>query len=74
MNTSLHFRRIHKRVMNRVWADISNRTRDNIAHDVEGTHGDSKWFAKKVAEDATRLFEDPTYYDNLEFTFRHSRV
>jgi hypothetical protein len=69
----LHYWRIHARVARRLWTDISQRTRDAIAYDVEHTGEQFKWFASKVDADTQRLFEDASYYDNLEATFRYPR-
>jgi hypothetical protein len=75
MRKPLHYWRIHSRVCRRLWTDISERTRHIIASDSEHETEEYKWFEKKVAEDTQRLFEDPTYYDNAEFSFRvNSRV
>jgi hypothetical protein len=68
-----HYLRIHKKVMLRYWLDASDTHRDAIANDVAHTGDQFGYFEKKVALDAQRLFEDPSYYDNQEFTFRVPR-
>lgn len=65
-----HYWRIHKRVTLRVWQDTPAKVRDIIASDSAHETQESQWFAKKVDEDARRLFEDPGYYDNDLFTFK----
>ena len=69
----MHFWRIHNRVARRVLLDTPEHIRHIIANDAAHTTEEYKWFEKKVNEDTTRLFEDPDYYDNVEFTFRISR-
>jgi len=73
MIQSLHYRRIHAKVAKRLWTDLSVRQREDIANDVEHTGETFRWFDKKVAEDAQRLYEDPSYYDNLDATFRYPK-
>lgn len=65
-----HYWRIHNRVARRILLDCSERVRHIIAQDIAHESEEYKWFVKKVNEDATRLFEDPTYYDNTQFTFK----
>ena len=65
-----HFWRIHKRVALRVLSDSPERVRDIIARDEDGRTAEYRWFAKKVNTDATRLFENPDYWDNAKHTFR----
>lgn len=67
-----HYWRIHKRVSMRVWQDTPDRVRLIIAADASHETEEYKWFAKKVDEDTNRLFEDPAYYDNTQFSFRQS--
>ena len=67
---SKHYERIHARVARRLWAYLPLKTRDIIANDVSHATDEFKWFEAKVETDATRLYEDPSYYDNGEFTFR----
>ena len=74
MQKSKHYWRIHARVAKRLWADIPLRIRDIIANDVEHTSDEYQWFDTKVAMDAQRLYEDSSYYDNNEFTFRVPRT
>jgi len=65
-----HYWRIHARVARRILTDLPEPVRHVIAHDASHTSEDYKWFEKKVNEDAARLFQDETYYDNSAFTFR----
>ena len=71
---SKHYERIHARVAARLWKDIPIHLRDIIANDSDHLTDEFKWFADKTHADATRLYEDPTYYDNEEFTFRVPKV
>lgn len=65
-----HFWRIHQRVLRRVWQELPDITRDQIANDVLHDTELYKWFDAKVNSDALRLYEDEAYYDNQEWTFR----
>jgi hypothetical protein len=67
---SLHYLRIHAKVWRRLWSEIPNRMRDIIAADTEHRTEQYKWFESKVEDDARRLYEDPNYFDNAEYTFR----
>ncbi len=62
-----HFWRIHARVARRLLGDLSARVQDAIAIP---DSSEGEWFNTKVLADATRLYEDPAYYDNAEHTFR----
>jgi hypothetical protein len=68
-----HFWRIHKRVCRRVFFDLPDSVKDVIAADSTHESAEYKWFDKKVADDTQRLYEDPQYYDNEAFTFRHDK-
>ena len=70
---SAHFWRIHARVAKRAWADLPLKTRDIIAADAEHETPEYKWFEAKLVADVTRLYEDPSYYDNDPFTFGHNK-
>jgi hypothetical protein len=65
-----HFWRIHARVTRRVWSDLPMYVRDIIAADTAHETSEFQWFDKKVTEDATRLFEDSSYYDSSVESFR----
>jgi hypothetical protein len=43
---------------------------DIIASDALHLTQEYAWFETKVAQDATRIFEDSNYYDNDPLTFR----
>lgn len=68
-----HYWRIHAKVARRILTDTPERIRHVIAHDANHETEDYKWFAKKVTEDAERLFLDESYYDNAPDTFRIPR-
>jgi hypothetical protein len=68
-----HYWRIHARVARRVLSDLPEPIRHVIANDALHESEDFKWFEKKVTEDAVRLFEDPSYYDNSQDSFRYPR-
>lgn len=69
-NMSLHYQRIHGLVAQRLWTDLSDRLKFIITRDAEHLTEEYLWFEKKVALDATRLYEDPNWYGNAEYTFR----
>lgn len=71
---SEHYWRIHNRVARRILLDTPERVRYVIARDASHETPDYRWFEQRVNEDAKRLFEDPSYYDNQEFTFRVSKT
>ena len=68
-----HYWRIHAKVVRRALADIHPNLRDVITNDVDHETAVFKWFENKVADDTQRLFEDATYYDNQEYTFRYPK-
>lgn len=70
---SLHFWNIHKRVALRLWGDLPQGTRDAIASDSWHIGETYKWFESKVLADALRLYEDPEYWANDQWTFRVSK-
>ena len=69
-----HYWRIHSRVTRRLWTDLPIEVRETIASDVNHETEEFKWFAAKVEQDATFLFEDVNYYDNSEYSFRLSKT
>ena len=73
MEKSQHYWKIHAKMAKRLWSDLSVRQREIIASDVLHLTEDFKWFETKVAIDAERLFSDPSYYDNSEFSFRYPK-
>jgi len=69
-----HYWRIHNRVARRILLDTPEPVRHVIAHDADHVTPEYKWFEEKVNADAKRLFEDPSYYDNQEFSFRIAKT
>ena len=65
-----HYLRIHRRVCRRAWLELPSNMKHIIANDVNHTSDEYKWFENKVNADTQRLYEDPNYYDNAEYTFR----
>ena len=70
---TLHFWRIHGRVARRIWTDLPLYVRNIIAADSEHVTPEFQWFNQKTNEDAERLFQDESYYDNDPWTFRTSK-
>lgn len=67
---TIHFWRIHQRVMRRLWTELTLPIQDIIANDTEHKSEEFKWFEDKVMTDATRLYEDENYHDNNIWTFK----
>lgn len=67
---SMHYWTIHKRVALAVLADLHPNVRTLIASDAAHVTDTYLWFAKKVAADAQRIYEDENHRDNQEHTFR----
>lgn len=65
-----HYWRIHGRISRRLLTDLPLRVREIIANDAAHITEEYKWFEAKVKVDAIAQFEDPTHYDNQEYTFR----
>ncbi len=65
-----HYWRIHNRVARRTLLDMPDSLRTVIANDTLHETPEYQAFEKKLTEDTKRLYEDPSYYDNHEFTFR----
>jgi len=65
-----HYWRIHNRVVRRILSDMPESQRHVIATDALHETPEYQAFEKKLTEDAQRLFEDPSYYDNQDFTFK----
>ena len=68
-----HYWRIHARVARRMMLDTSVHVRHIVANDAAHETEQYKWFEKKVNEDAMRLFSDPSYYDNSQFSFQYPK-
>jgi hypothetical protein len=70
---SQHYWRIHARVTRRVWSDLPQHVRDVIAADDAHLSPQFKWFEAKVHADTLRLYEDPAYFDNLQFGWQYPK-
>lgn len=64
-----HFWHIHKKVLLRVWGDLTDDIRNIIVSDDLHISEAYQWFDAKVMADATRLYEDPDYYANDRYSF-----
>jgi hypothetical protein len=65
-----HYWQIHKRVMSRMWKDLSSRQRELIAHDTDHTTETFQRFDAGVKAETERLYQDPTYFFNEAWTFK----
>jgi hypothetical protein len=68
-----HYWRIHRRIMQRVWGELSDIQRYIIAGDADHTTEEYQWFESRVRNEAERLFNDPEFYMNSNDSFRYSR-
>lgn len=69
---SIHYQKILKRTVNRLWDTLNNRDRDIIAADVSRETNLAKWFDSTVAAEAKSKYESETYWLNDPFTFKLS--
>jgi hypothetical protein len=70
---AMHYWVIHRKITNRVWRNLDNRSREIIAADVEHKSREFKDFEKYVNSETDRLFNDENYYLNDPYSFRYSR-
>ena len=71
MKKSLHYQRILKRVVARLWDNLSGRERETIASDVTHETELYKWFNATVLAEAKAKYESPTYWMNDEYSFKY---
>jgi hypothetical protein len=67
---SIHFQKILKRTVTRLWDTLSDRDRDLIASDVDRETNLAKWFDTTVAAEAKAKYESPTYWLNDPYSFK----
>ena len=70
---SLHYQKILKRVVTRLWDTLSDRERATIAEDVGRETLIAKWFDTTVASEAKTRYESPTYWMNDAESFKRSQ-
>lgn len=70
---SQHYWAIHRKVTQREWRNLNGSVRDIIAADAEHKTHTYKEFEKFVNSETERLYNDPEFYMNEPFTFRHSQ-
>lgn len=70
---SLHYWAIHRKVTNREWRNLDQRSRDLIAGDSEHTTQTYKEFENRVNSESERLYNDPNYYMNEPYSFKYSQ-
>lgn len=70
---SLHYGKILKRVVTRIWDTLSPREQAIVAGDVERETEIAKWFDATVAAEAKAKYESPTYWMNEASSFKYSQ-
>ena len=71
MKQSLHYGKIMKQVVNRLWDTLPNRERAIIACDCDQQTELSRWFGRVVASETETKYNDGEYYANQPETFGH---
>ena len=71
---SLHYSKILKRVVTRMWDTLPSREREIIAADVDRETELGKWFDATVAAEAKAKYESPTYWMNDPYSFKYSQA
>jgi hypothetical protein len=72
MKQSLHYQKILKRVVARLWDTLSIREQAIVAGDTEGETPVAKWFNSTVLAEAKAKYESPTYWMNDPESFKNS--
>lgn len=73
MNNSLHYQKILKRVVTRVWDTLSTSEQAIVAADVERETPIAKWFHAAVASEAKAKYESPAHWENEPYSFKYSQ-
>ena len=68
---SLHYWKISKQVVNRLWDTLPDRERLIIACDCDQQTELSAWFARVVASETETKYNDEGYYANQPEAFGH---
>jgi hypothetical protein len=71
MKNSLHYNKILKRVVTRLWDTLSNSERATVAADVERETAIAKWFDTTAAAEAKAKYESPSYWMNDNDSFKY---
>ena len=71
MTNSLHYGKILKRVVTRLWDTLSNSERAIVAADVERETQIAKWFDATVAAETKAKYESPSYWMNEAASFQY---
>ncbi len=70
---SLHYGKILKQVVTRLWETLPARERDIVAGDTERATALARWFDTTVAYETKSRYESLSYEENDESTFRYSQ-
>lgn len=65
-----HYWAINKRVIIRLWNDLSHRQREIVSNDVEQSTPTFKEFTRQVSEETERMFQDAELKFNQAHTFK----
>lgn len=68
---SMHWLKIHKRIMEREWQSLPLSQRDQVVRDSNSEI--AIWLRNWVERETERLFNDPNYHLNDPDSFRYSQ-
>ncbi len=71
--TTNQYNKIHQKVCDKIWDNLDDWTRNQIASDVDHKSYVFRSFQKYVDGEATKLYEDPSYWYNNPNTFYASK-
>ena len=72
-NKTLHWLKIHRIALRRMWGNLSDESREIVASDTLGLSETLKWFNTQIENETNRLYEDPDFSYNSPYTFQHER-
>lgn len=70
---SLHYGKILKRTVARVWDTLSPMERKVVAADTQRETRIAQWFHATVAQEAKAKYESPDYWMNDPSSFKYSK-
>ncbi len=70
---SLHYDKILKQVVNRLWDTLPDRERWIIAYDCDEQTELSKWFSRVVTSETLAKYEDGEYWQNDWDSFKYAQ-
>ena len=69
----MHYWAIHRKVTNREWRNLDQRSRDIVASDTAQTSQAFREFEGRVNSETERLYNDPAYYMNDPQSFKYGK-